>query len=425
MRASGGAPLSLVLVEFNDGRITIPIKGTTSTDLFPPVNRPVEWWGPAPNPFFPGNPRVRPFVVANTHPNLLYSAQEMAASWEGGDFPRVDGIVTIDLTAIAAVLDAVGPIQSPEYGEVTGDKLGQILLVDAYQEFGQEEAATRQQANQQLLDELLTKLLSGDDLVSTAKAIASTAPGRHFQLWMRDSRLEDLALRSGAGGEVSEPETGDWSAVYTQNGNQSKVDVFQQRNVLVTAQLALDGSARVTQQVTLTNATPADRPDGPPERIGYETSWAKNAYILYIPDEARDYTLGYPQGFAVRPFRNHEQYGRGFAEDGFGHKLARVVGWTPPGGQTAVSVSYSMPPGSFSASAGSPSVQLDRLVYRLQAEPQALWTPSTITVRAAAPPGWTPVPIPGAKVSGTTIEVSAVQNAPVDVRLEFERSAGG
>ena len=46
------AALSLVLVEFDDGRIAIPIKGQTSTQLFPPLNAPVTWWGPAANPFF-------------------------------------------------------------------------------------------------------------------------------------------------------------------------------------------------------------------------------------------------------------------------------------------------------------------------------------------------------------------------------------
>ncbi len=73
--------------------------------------------------------------------------------------------------------------------------------------------------------------------------------------------------------------------MYTQNGNQSKVDVFQQRNQLVVVNLREDGSARVRQTLTLTNATPPDRPEGPPERIGYETSWLKNAYLLYVPDE--------------------------------------------------------------------------------------------------------------------------------------------
>ena len=416
MRAAGGAPLTLVLVEFNEGRITIPIKGPTSTQLFPPLNAPVSWWGPQGNPFFPGNPRTAPFVVTNTHPNLLFSAREMAGAWTGGDYPSVDGVLTIDLTAVAAALDAIGPIESDVYGTVDGTQLGQILLIDAYATFGQEGAADRQQANQELLNQLLDRLLSGSDLVAAAQAIAGTAPGRHFQVWMRSPQLQRLAVDAGMSGQVDDPQTGDWSAVYTQNGNQSKVDVFQQRNVLVTAQIAEDGSARVTQQVTVTNATPPDRPaEGTFGRIGYETMWLKAAYLLYVPDTALDYRVAYPTGFAVRPFKNHPQLGRGWVDDGFGHRLIRVVGWTPPGGQKAVSVSYRLPAGTFSGTSSN------ELAYRLQAEPQSLWNPSTLTVQVTAPVGWTPVPQAGQEVQGSTATVSALQTAPVDVLLRFQR----
>ena len=61
----------------------------------------------------------------------------------------------LDLTAIGAVLTETGPIESQTYGSVTGDQLGQILLVDAYADFGQEDATVRQAANQQLVDDLL------------------------------------------------------------------------------------------------------------------------------------------------------------------------------------------------------------------------------------------------------------------------------
>ncbi len=294
-------------------------------------------------------------MVTNTHPNMLFSAQEMAGAWTGGGYPGVDGVVTLDLTAIAAVLDQTGPMESPAYGTVDGPALGQILLIDAYQTFGQEGATERQQANQDLLNSLLDRLLSGDDLVSAAQAIASTAPGRHVQMWMRSPELQRLAMDAGAAGVVNDPDVGDWSALYTQNGNQSKVDVFQQRNVLITAQVAEDGSARVTQQMTVTNATPPERPEGPPERVGYETSWLKAAYIMYVPDAAFGYKASYPSGFAVRPFKNHPQLGRGWVDDGFGHRMIRVVGWTSPGGQNAVSVSYELPAGTFGGADAGPA----------------------------------------------------------------------
>ena len=429
MRASFGAPLSLLMVEFDDGRISIPIKGQTSTELFPPLNARVNWFGPAYNPFFRGNQRNRPFVVTNTHPNMLFSAQEMAGAWEGGNYPEVDGIITLDLTAIAAVLEATGPIESPVYGTVTADQIGEILLVDAYQDFGQDDALARQQANQQLLDELLGRILSGNDLVNAAQAIASTAPGRHFQVWMKDRRLQQLSLEAGAAGVVEDPETGDWSAMYTQNGNQSKVDVFQQRNQLVVVNLREDGSARVRQTLTLTNATPPDRPEGPPERIGYETSWLKNAYLLYVPRAARNYRVDYPQDFNVRPFAGHgrRQLGGGWIDDGFGNTMIRVVGWTPPGGQSAVSVSYDLPAGTFANTlpetpddpSGAESATV--LTYRITAEPQALFIDPSLTIQVTPPPGWAPVEVPGMQIAEGTATLSAVLDQTREIGIRFEK----
>ncbi len=205
--------------------------------------------------------------------------------------------------------------------------------------------------------------------------------------------------------------------MYTQNGNQSKTDVFQQRNTLVWVTLGEDGSARVNQQLTMTNATPADRPEGPPERIGYETSWVKNAYLMYVPDAARNYRASYPGDFAVRPFKGHSrrQLGSGWIDDGFGHKLIRIVGWTPPGGQSAVSVSYDLPPGTFSTD------RENVLRYQLQAEPQSMFIDPLLTVSITPPPGWRVLPQPGMQTTDGTATVSAVQSGPVNVEVTFNR----
>ena len=416
MRASGGAPLTLVMVELNNGRITIPIKGQTSTQLFPPLNAKVTWWGPGGNPFFAANPRYAAMVVTNTHPAMTISGQEMAGAWAGGKYPAVDGVISMDLTAIGAMLNAVGPVQSPAYGAVTGDRLGQILLIEAYQTYGQNDAAARQIANQALVNAVLNKLLSGNQVVTAAQAVVRTAPGRHFQAWMRSQPLESLAVSSGAGGQVLDPPTGDWSAAYTQNGNQSKVDVFQQRNVVVNVQLAADGSAHVIQQMNVTNATPASRPAlGPLGKIGYGTSWLKAAYLMYVPNAATNYIADYPVGFLIRPFTNHRQYGNGFVDDGYGQKLVRVVGWTPPGGQSAISVSYDLPAGTFTSGTG--------LHYALQALPQSIWNPATLTVRVTPPAGWAPTDQSGMSVVGGVAQLSAVQNQTVNVAIDFHRGS--
>ena len=72
--------------------------------------------------------------------------------------------------------------------------------------------------------------------------------------------LEAQLSTLGVDGSVDVPARGDAVAFYSQNANGSKVDVFQKRTIDVTANVAADGSATVTQAVTVRNAIPTTVP---------------------------------------------------------------------------------------------------------------------------------------------------------------------
>ena len=80
-----------------------------------------------------------------------------------------------------------------------------------------------------------------------------------------------------------------------------------------------------------------------------------------------------------------------------------------------MSVTYDLPAGTFS------TPDAGRLEYTLQAEPQALFTNSILTVQVVAPAGWKPVAEPGMNITDSTATVSAIQSAPVNVAIGFER----
>ncbi len=106
--------------------------------------------------------------------------------------------------------------------------------------------------------------------------------------------------------------------------------------------------------------------------------------------------------------------------------MIRVVGWTPPGGQSAITVSYDLPPGTFTTNASSTDPQADAsqpmsMEYRLRAEPQALFIAPTLTVQVTPPAGWRPVTVPGMQVSEGTATVSAVLDQPREIGIRFEK----
>lgn len=337
MRASGGAPLSVALMVFKNGKLTVPMKGTASS-LY--VNSPEGLLGDSPNVVWPrvkGDPFQPPlgepqrFVNTNFNPDFRVSGEQMMRATPEFFGVRTDGVIAVDVAAIARLLDVIGPIES-SYGTLTSENLAQELLVKAYEEQGHD-IVGRQERNDQLMSVMMDNLLSGGGLAGKAEALLGAAPGRHLQMYFRDDRLQRLVEKQDLAGAVPSPRTGNLTAVYTQNGNGSKVDVYQQRAVDQVIRLRPDGSATVRRTVTLENPTPPYTGDGPDIRRGYTTRWATNLVISLMPPGSEitdrpqvDLTSTVKQGT--------DQAGRTFGQ-------AAVV--APPGGSATVSWEYELP----------------------------------------------------------------------------------
>ena len=232
MRPSGGAPLYLAVVTADAGLISIADKGTTSSHFFPPMNRPVTWSGPEGNAYFPANPRTMPFVSAGANPDFSVSAQEMAAAFEAGGHPPVDGVIYVDMTLLQQVLDLTGPIEVDGLGAVDAASLVPKVLDNAYDDVELASAnARRQAANDALFDALLARVSSGLPPRETLRVIEDAVAGRHLQAWFRDSGTQSVFGERGWTGELAAPATTDWLAWYTQSGNPSKTDIRQSLSV--------------------------------------------------------------------------------------------------------------------------------------------------------------------------------------------------
>ena len=166
-------------------------------------------------------------------------------------------------------------------------------------------------------------------------------------------------------------------AFYSQNVNGSKVDVFQKRSIDVTAVIATDGSATVTQAVTVRNAIPTSVPVSG-EKTGYTSPWSRSAFFFYQPSAATDVSLTAPGGFEPDPWTG----GGDWTDDGYGRELTRVTGWIAPRGSELLSLSYRLPAGTFRTADGA-------LVYSLVANPQPLWQAATLKVTVTGPSGKT------------------------------------
>ncbi len=367
---SGGAPLQAVMLQADDG-LSTPISGSVSAE-FNPLNVPYPWDVNAGMPWYsPG--AIYPFANSNYHPDFAVSGPNMKSAWEGLGLPTVDGVVTVDVYAVAAVLDAIGPIESEAYGRVTADNIVRILLVDAYRDYPDSEAnARRQLLNAQFQSELVNELKDPRQLIRATMALWDVIQGRHIQAWMVDPDLQRIVEDVGADGELTRG-TGDLVGVFSQSGP-SKLTIFQERSIDHDVVVAGDGSAQVTQTTTFTSAVPEDLAGDPDAYRGYLALIYRQRVAFRIPEAAQDPEVAVLGGGGIVVNSATGPY-----PDEVGGQVMWQGQDLRPGDQSQTVVTYTLPPGSFGSA--------DDLEYWLDADPQATVSPTDLTVTVTFPSG--------------------------------------
>ncbi|MCW2605839.1 MAG: hypothetical protein JWO60_532, partial [Frankiales bacterium] len=174
-----------------------------------------------------------------------------------------DGVVWLDVRAVAAVLGATSPARLPDGTVLDGDNAVKALLSDAYAAVGDDERSQglRSLRLQAAADAVVTRLLEGSpDLARLAPALSRAARGRHLALWSARPAEQASLERAGLAGALG-PAPGDISSFTLNNlggggGEGNKLDYYGRRLVEVRTVLH-DGVADVTQRVTVRNTAPA------------------------------------------------------------------------------------------------------------------------------------------------------------------------
>ena len=377
----GGAALFAAVLRFDDGVMSLPVQGSVSTTLFP-KNPTTPWDHVSSFPFYKER-QAAAFAWSDLHPDFAVTAEEMQRAWVANGQKKVDGVIALDPVALAAVLRAVGPVQTASYGKITGDNLVQKLLVDAYSDFSSNQDA-RHQLNDALMTSVFDRLVGGGDAFAVVKALASTSAGDHFRIHLDDEGMQAAVDSAGLSGRLPAADGGDVVAVFSQNQNSSKVDIFQQRDLNHEVELAEDGSATVTTTASFTYDVPKDARTSN-DRVGYLTRWSYNWYYAYLPVGAE--LVGYE---APRNDRGDAADDPHVYDDLNGWRVVRVGRWTAPGATTTVTLTYTFPAGTFTRSG--------ELSYRLRTVPQAMvgdpglsvtvMGPGTPTVDSTLPGEW-------------------------------------
>lgn len=187
----------------------------------------------------------------------------------GGLYPQsggssVDGVITVDPTALAAMLEIVGPVTVAPWPEpLTAVNAERILLHDQYVQL---DGTARTDFLGDVAEVVAQRLTTGG-LPPAAAIVAALAPvvrSHHLSLWSRVPAEQALFRLIGADGGLP-PVRADSLAVVNVNAGGNKLDWFLRRTSDYQAKLdARTGRIISTLTVTLRNESP---PAGLPDYI--------------------------------------------------------------------------------------------------------------------------------------------------------------
>lgn len=363
--ASGGAPLHVTMIEMDHGRFSTPVSGTTGVSISPGWPS-LSWDKVGGLPWYdPGGQYS--FGQTTYQPNFPFAAQNIMRAWEVQKYPKLDGVITLDMAAVANILRETGPIDTEGYGHLTAENVRRKILIDAYRQFpynvpGANEK--RRTFNDALMSKLTDVVTDPSNARGVAAGIAASIPERHLQAYMVSPELQRSVVDLQADGALATP-AGDILGVFLQSYI-AKVSVFQTRTIRRDVTIAVDGSAKVTQVVINTNAVPADVPGDRTTDFEY-LALIQSQWVAYrLPGNATAATVETSGAPRVPPDKT------GPYHDGSGGQVMWQGTSLAPGASEQVMLTYRLPPGTFGAG--------DTRSYRLTTNPQAFSSPVRLEV---------------------------------------------
>ena len=395
---SGGAPLSAFVVEAAKGSISVPISGQLESKLSP-NNPPIKWRKKGGPPWYRDGQKY-PFVNSNFHPDFRTASVDVRRAWAALGYPEVDGVVTVDINALASILAWTGAVDTEGFGKVDSDSLVRTVLVDAYREFNSPEGVVERHArNDELTDALVAHLSSPMNVLATLRGALGAIPDRHIQASFDAPALQDAVDELAADGGLASG-SGDLIAVFSQSAP-NKLSVFQDRSIRQEVRLRADGGADVRRTVSFTNAVPENLEGDPSTYAGYLALRARMRVAYRLPLSASAHSILTGNSVALVPVARTGPFPdeRGGAVLWQGHE-------TEPGETTTVVMEYQLPSGTFAPG-----------TYDVRADPQALTLPTDLTIRVIPAPGTTIAPTPGWTDERGTMQWTGTLDRPLHLSV--------
>ena len=259
LRGSGGIIGSFGEVTADDGQLAIGAfgrDGDLNTRGTPAAERTLS----GPDDYVARYARFEPQRIwqnVSMSPHFPAVAEVISRLYPQSGGSAVDGVISIDPSALAALLELVGPVTVAPWPEpLTAANTERILLHDQYVRL---DPATRPEFLGDVADAVATRLTTGalPPPAAIVQALGPAVRGHHLALWSPVAAEQALFRRIGADGGLP-PVDGDGLAVVNVNAGGNKLDWFLRRTSDYRARVDPDtGRVTGTLTVELRNDSPA------------------------------------------------------------------------------------------------------------------------------------------------------------------------
>jgi len=263
-----GAILSYALLTVDKGHIEVTQHGPILTPIQVPgqgASAGLLLKAPAPVAIPAGTASVFGFIKptqtwqsVNATADFDFSAEAMQAMYHQATGQSVDGVIALDVPALASLLSVVGPVTVPDVNEqITAQNAGTVLLHDLYNSFSDNQQIVRKEVLSEVVTDVVSRLASGSfDPLPLAQQLANASAGGHMRVWSDVSAEEATLERVGLGGGPATTMADRTFHLAVENRDATKVDYFVETAAEQQVMVTKAGTAIIRTTVIVHNGAP-------------------------------------------------------------------------------------------------------------------------------------------------------------------------
>ena len=299
VRATGGIPGALAVIQANDGAIKLGEQGSAAKlGVFSPA---VKADAEQERIY---SARLGTYMQdVNLTPDFPTAAVLAKTMWEKKHRSAdIDGVIALDAVVLSHLLEATGPIDlssSADLPAVTGnlplkltsDNVVKTLLSTVYAEIPD---PTLQDAYfAAVAGEVFAALADGGaDGQKVVEALQQSTAENRLLIWSAQEEEQNLLAETPLAGAVSGPSADAGIGVYFNDGTGAKMDYYVKRTAQVLRRCSADGSPQDAVEVTLSNTAPRNAAQALPAYVtgagafGVKEGNVQTNVVIYGPAQA-------------------------------------------------------------------------------------------------------------------------------------------